>query len=131
MTMKPDVWTPLVGQQAAVTTLARAARAAHAVRAGGSVGSEMTHAWLIVGPPGSGRSRAAIAFAAALMCPDAGCGECRVCRSVAEGLHPDVHVEATEGSKLLLENVRPLVHMAALSPVQADWRVIIVEDADR
>ena len=45
----------------------------------------MTHAWLFTGPPGSGRSVAARAFAAALLCPSGGCGECASCRQVRAG----------------------------------------------
>ncbi|NUQ88791.1 MAG: DNA polymerase III subunit delta', partial [Glycomyces artemisiae] len=67
----------LVGQDEARRVLAAAAR-----------GTGMTHAWLFTGPPGSGRSTAAVAFAAALQCPDGGCGECHSCRTVLGGTHP-------------------------------------------
>ena len=61
----------------------------------------MTHAWLFTGPPGSGRSNAAIAFAAALQCAEAGCGHCDECLSVLAGSHPDVTVQAhREGDHL-------------------------------
>ena len=69
----------------------------------------MTHAWLFTGPPGSGRSVAARAFAAALHCPDGGCGECRECRTALGGTHADVDVIATEGLSIKVEQARDLV----------------------
>lgn len=115
------VWRDVVGQDRAVEVLARA------------VGDEqtMTHAWLITGPPGSGRSVAARAFAAALQCPSDGCGECHECRTALSGAHADVQVVATEHTYLRLDDVRPLVTVAAQRPSAGRWRVIIVEDADR
>ena len=75
------VWDTLVGQQHVVDTLQAPRRA-----------RGMTHAWLFTGPPGSGRSNAAIAFAAALQCERAGCGECRACRTTMAGSNLDVWV---------------------------------------
>ena len=91
----------------------------------------MTHAWLLTGPPGSGRSVAAKAFAAALQCPDGGCGTCHECRTALEGTHADVDVIATEGLTLKVELVRELVQLAARRPSVGRWRVIVLEDADR
>ena len=91
----------------------------------------MTHAWLFTGPPGSGRSVAARAFAAALQCPQGGCGECRECRTALEATHADVDVIATEGLSIKVENARDLVQLAAHRPVGRPVPVIIVEDADR
>ena len=82
-----SVWRDVIGQESAVATLQHAVVTPDA----------MTHAWLFTGPPGSGRSVAARAFAAALLCPDGGCGECRECRTALEGTHADVDVVATEG----------------------------------
>ena len=69
------VFGDLVGQDAVVAELRAAAAAASAVLRG-EPNTGMTHAWLFTGPPGSGRSVAARAFAAALLCPDGGCGHC-------------------------------------------------------
>jgi DNA polymerase-3 subunit delta' len=116
-----SVWDDVIGQQATVATLQRAVAEPGA----------MTHAWLLTGPPGSGRSVAAKAFAAALQCPDGGCGTCRECRTALEGTHADVDVIATEGLTLKVELARDLVQLAARRPSVGRWRVIIIEDADR
>lgn len=115
------VWRDVIGQATAVATLQRAV----------TDPSAMTHAWLLTGPPGSGRSVAARAFAAALECPQHGCGECRECRTAVDGTHADVDVIATEGLSIKVEQARELAAMSALRPSVGPWRVIIVEDADR
>jgi DNA polymerase III subunit delta' len=89
-----SVWDDLVGQERVVATLAAAARDAAEVVAGRPA-TAMTHAWLVTGPPGSGRSTAARAFTAALQCPDAGCGHCPACRTVLAGSHADLEVVST------------------------------------
>ena len=116
-----SVWEGLVGQEPAITELQRAVVDPQA----------MTHAWLFTGPPGSGRSNLARAFAAALQCPEGGCGRCHACTTVLAGTHPDVKVVATEGVNILIDAVRPLVELAQRSPAEGRWRVILVEDADR
>jgi DNA polymerase-3 subunit delta' len=115
------VWRDVIGQDTAVATLQRAVTDTTA----------MTHAWLLTGPPGSGRSVAARAFAAALECPQNGCGECRECRTAVDGTHADVDVVATEGLSIKVEQARELAAMSALRPSVGPWRVIIIEDADR
>ncbi|MGL4178262.1 MAG: DNA polymerase III subunit delta' [Dermatophilaceae bacterium] len=116
-----SVWRDLVGQEQTVATLRRAVAEPAA----------MTHAWLFTGPPGSGRSVAARAFAAALQCSTGGCGECRECRTALEGSHADVEVIATEGLSIKVAQMRELVELAALRPSVGRWRVILIEDADR
>ncbi len=117
------VWAELIGQEHAVATLRRAvAGEPHA----------MSHAWLMTGPPGSGRSNAARAFAAGLQCARGdGCGECSECRTALSGAHPDVTLVRTELLSIGVDEVRELVRRAAMSPTVGRWQVIVVEDADR
>jgi len=115
------VWDDLIGQPDAVETLSRAVTDPAA----------MTHGWLFTGPPGSGRSVAARAFAAALECPRGGCGTCRECRTALDGTHADVTIVATEGLSIKVEDTRALVQEAALRPSVGSWRALIIEDADR
>lgn len=116
------VWRDLVGQHRPVQILQRAAAGEpHA----------MSHAWLITGPPGSGRSTAARAFAAALQCPDGGCGGCTACRTAVSGAHPDVTLVRTEQLSIGVDEVRELVRRAAMRPTLDRRQVLVVEDADR
>jgi DNA polymerase-3 subunit delta' len=116
------VWADLVGQERAVAVLRRAvAGEKHA----------MSHAWLLTGPPGSGRSNAGRAFAAALQCTGNGCGECNACRTAVAGSHPDVTLVQTELLSIGVEQVRDLVRRAAMSPTLGRRQVLVVEDADR
>jgi DNA polymerase-3 subunit delta' len=128
------VWRDVVGQEAAIAVLDRAVTAARAAVGAGDDArpdASMTHAWLLTGPPGSGRSTAARAFAAALQCPDGGCGQCHECLTALSGAHADVALVATEHVQLRVDDVRPLVALAQRRPSGGRWRVIVVEDADR
>jgi DNA polymerase-3 subunit delta' len=128
----PPVFDALVGQDDAVATLGQAAAAANAVVAGTPADpGAMTHAWLFTGPPGSGRSVAARAFAAALQCPDGGCGACQSCHTTLGGTHADVRLVVPEGLTIGVGEMRALVLRAASSPTQGRWQVVLVEDADR
>ena len=91
----------------------------------------MTHAWLFTGPPGSGRSNAAMAFAAALLCPNSGCSNCNHCTTALAGTHADVELIRTEGLSIKIEEVRELIGRASWSPSVANYRVVVIEDADR
>ena len=140
------VWDDLVGQERVVEQLAAAARDADAyVTAvdGGEepalTGSSMTHAWLFTGPPGSGRTTAARAFAAALQClsPDRalggqpGCGFCDGCHTTMVGTHADVETVRTDLLSIGVKETRELVRRAQLSPAGGRWQVIVMADADR
>jgi len=127
------VWEDLVGQEPAVAVLKKAVDGAAARQRGesGTATAGMTHAWLITGPPGSGRSNAGRAFAAALQCENQGCGECAVCRTALNGAHPDVSLIRTELLSIRVSEIRELVRRAAMSPTQGRWQVMVVEDADR
>lgn len=120
-----SVWDDLVGQGAVVDQLARAAR-----------DEQPSHAWLVTGPPGSGRSHAALALAAALLCEqpdpaDRGCGECSACRTVRAGSHADLTHFRTEHSEIRIDEARELVVRAQDRPSVGRWRVMVIEDADR
>ena len=113
------VFAELVGQEAVVEQLQRA------------VTGKMTHAWLFTGPPGSGRSNAARAFAAALLCQDGGCGECPSCRQVRAGTHADLLLVRPDGLSYGVRQTRDLVLKAAGAPSGGRWLVVLFEDADR
>jgi DNA polymerase III subunit delta' len=131
------VWADLVGQEPTIAALRAATRAAAAHLAGSAdtvpagAAGEMSHAWLITGPPGSGRSNAARAFAAALECERQGCGECSACRTALAGTHPDVTLIRTDQLSLRVDEIRELVRKSAMSPVGKRWQILVVEDADR
>ncbi|ADB29709.1 DNA-directed DNA polymerase [Kribbella flavida DSM 17836] len=127
------VWDDLVGQEPAVDVLRRAVSGAAARSRGerGAATAGMTHAWLITGPPGSGRSNAGRAFAAALQCANEGCGECTECRTALTGAHPDISLIRTELLSIRVSEIRELIRRAAMSPTQGRWQVMVVEDADR
>ena len=114
-----SVWDQLAGQEAVVGQL-------QAAVAGG-----MTHAWLFTGPPGSGRSVAARAFAAALLCENGGCGVCPSCRQVRAGTHADLLLIRPEGLSYGVKQTRDLVLRAAGAPAGGRWLVVLFEDADR
>ncbi|MDO5729231.1 MAG: DNA polymerase III subunit delta' [Actinomycetaceae bacterium] len=130
-----SVWDDIVGQETAVDALREAAiRARDIVEGHGGDGARgMTHSWLITGPPGSGRSTAARAFAAALQCTgdEVGCGECAGCRTTLSKSNADVNDLETQKIIISIDEVRGLIHAAQTSPTQGRWRVILVEDADR
>ena len=129
------VWDDLVGQEDAVTVLRSATIAARAIVAGQDepVGA-MTHAWLFTGPPGSGRSVAARALAAALQCErsdNLGCGECSACHTVLNRSHPDVRSVVPDGLSISVAEMRAVVATAARRPALGRWQVVVIEDADR
>ena len=115
------VWDDLVGQRPTIEVLQHAA-----------AGVGMTHAWLFTGPPGSGRSNVARAFAAALQCETrTGCGVCEACRLGTNGTHPDITWVKSETSVLYVDDMRDLVLRAAMFPSIGRWQIVVIEDADR
>lgn len=94
----------------------------------------MTHAWLVTGPPGSGRSIAALCFAAALQCTSEGvpgCGECRACTTTMAGTHADVRRIIPQGLSIGVDEMRNIVQIASRRPSTGRWQIVVVEDADR
>ncbi|MEJ7628900.1 MAG: DNA polymerase III subunit delta' [Nocardioidaceae bacterium] len=124
------MWDELVGQQDLVAGLRQAVAGAASVL-GGEPSAAMSHAWLFTGPPGSGRSNAARAFAAALLCDDQGCGTCLACRTALSGAHADVTVVISDQSVIKVDPMRELVRQAALAPSGRRWQIFVLEDADR
>ena len=121
-----SVWDDLQGQAPVVAQLKQAAQ--------GETG--LTHAWLFTGPPGSGRSNAAKAFAAALNCEQddvtqRGCGVCAACHTILGETHSDVTFVRTEKVTITIDEARELVSKAGDRPATGRWRIIVVEDADR
>ena len=128
--MAAPVFDDLVGQDRVVDQLSRASAAAASLLRGQSA-LGMTHAWLFTGPPGSGRSVAARAFAAALLCPNQGCGHCPSCHQVQAGTHPDLMLVRPDGLSYGVKQTRDLVLRAAGAPSGGRWQVVLFEDADR
>jgi DNA polymerase-3 subunit delta' len=124
------MWNELIGQEFSVKTLQQASLDSKSALTG-KVVSGFSQAWLITGPPGSGRSTAARLFAATLQCEENGCGKCVSCISVKNGTHPDVHVITPSGLSYGISDTRDLVREAAMLPSLGQWNIIILEDADR
>jgi DNA polymerase-3 subunit delta' len=122
-----SVFSSLIGQDHIVDQLSVAVSAAKS----GTGSQAMTHSWLFVGPPGSGRSNAAIAFAATLVCKDDGCGKCVDCTTVMSSTHVDVERFNPTGLSIKAEEVRELIARSSWSPSVGGWRIVIIEDADR
>ena len=111
----PDLYSNVVGQERAVEQLRAAARTP-------------VHAYLLVGPPGTGKQEAARAFAASLLCPTGGCGECSACRRVLDGVHPDVVVVRREGAFISVPRAREIVQLAARSPLEGARKVLVLTE---
>ena len=123
-----SVFDDLIDQEAVIATLKDAVAAS---RDSSNNSQEMTHSWLFTGPPGSGRSNAAVAFAAALLCEQGGCATCINCTSVADGSHADIELIRTEGLSIKVDEVRELITRTSWSPSVGNYRVVVIEDADR
>jgi DNA polymerase-3 subunit delta' len=126
----PGVYAGLPGQEAVVAGLRRAAAVAAAI-VRGEPAPGMSHAWLFTGPPGCGRSVAARAFAAALLCAQGGCGRCGSCHQVRAGTHTDLLLVHPEGLSYGVRETRELVLRAGGAPACGRWRVVLFTDADR
>jgi len=114
-TAAAELFGDVVGQEAAVAALRAAAGAP-------------VHAYLLRGAPGNGAMSAARAFAAALLCPDGGCGGCRTCRSALAGSHPDLHIVTRSGATLSVDDVHRAVQVAQRRPLEAARQVVILTD---
>jgi len=125
------VWDELTGQDDAIAVVRAAAEGSTERSADGSTGRSMTHSWLITGPPGSGRSNLAYAFATALLSPGTPDGDLATQRQVEARTHPDLAVLSTERVIISIDEVRSLVASSQFSPSVGRFRVMVIEDADR
>ena len=112
------VWDGVIGQEQAVARLRRAVE-------------RPSHAYLLAGPRGSGVLEAARCFAAALVCPDGGCGACNACRRARSSRHPDVIEVEPAGTFVVVDQVEEMMKEAFTSPFEAERKVIIITEADR
>ena len=119
-----SVWDSIVSQSQVVEQL-------KAVSSGDP--KAIAQSWLICGPPGSGRSNVARAFAAALESPDHGLNDepTKTTEQVLAGTHPDVTVLATNKVTIGIDEVRDIIATSEQMPGTAPWRIIIIEDVDR
>jgi len=123
-----SVFGSLIDQTEVISILKDAVEASRMVD---NKSQSMTNTWLFTGPPGSGRSNAAIAFAAALVCKEGGCSKCNDCMSTIIGTHADVELIKTAGLSIKIDEVRELISRASWAPSVANYRVVVMEDADR
>jgi DNA polymerase-3 subunit delta' len=116
------IWHEMAGQEEAVAQVALAVKKRD---------EGVFHSWLITGPPGSGRSNLALAFASALQCPEQGCGKCHSCVVAKAGTHPDIAVLSTDKVQITIAEIRELVKSAAFGSAMGKFKILIIEDADR
>ena len=122
-----NVFSSLIGQDHIVEQLSHAVQVAKS----DETSQAMTHSWLFVGPPGSGRSNTAVAFAASLVCKENGCGICIDCTTVLASTHVDVERFNPTSLSIKADEVRELISRSSWSPSVGGWRIVIIEDADR
>ena len=122
MLTQPKVFRDVVSQPEAISTLL--SEISHE-------GRDIHHAWLFTGPPGSGRSQLALAFAAALLCADGGCGDCNSCQMIQSRSHPDVQVLNTERVLISIDEVAEFIEKSIQMPAIGKFRIMVIEDADR
>ncbi|HEX6596950.1 MAG TPA: hypothetical protein VF045_08445 [Acidimicrobiales bacterium] len=113
--MTGAIFERLVGQDRAVAQLRAAVRAP-------------VHAYLLVGPPGGGKRPSARVFAAALLCPNGGCGECDVCRRVLADVHPDAVTVERDGAYISVGQAREIQRLAMRTPNEGRRKVLTLVD---
>jgi DNA polymerase-3 subunit delta' len=123
-----SVFDNLIDQEVVIKTLKEAIVAS---KDSSTTSQNMTHSWLFTGPAGSGRSNAAISFAAGLLCEKGGCGTCINCTTAIDGSHADIELVRTEGLSIKVDEIRELITRTSWSPSVGNYRVVVIEDADR
>ncbi|MGH2539454.1 MAG: DNA polymerase III subunit, partial [Actinomycetota bacterium] len=114
-----EVLDRVPGQERAMAFLRSAAERPH-------------HAYVLAGPEGSGKSLAARAFVAALVCADGGCGRCRDCRIALNDQHPNVFLVEPEGRDIHVDTVREEVwHPASRTAPEPGRKIFVIREADR
>lgn len=125
--MAAALFDEIIGQEHAIEILHRAIEAG--MQPDGS--QALVQSWLFTGPPGSGRSNIAQAFAAGLLCSSGGCSNCHSCHLAKIGAHPDLEIIRTEGLSLKIDEVRAIIARASWEPSSSRFRIVIIEDAER
>ncbi len=116
-------WEEIVGQPVAIRQLQKALKR-----------NRVNHAYLFYGPEGVGKGTTARSFAQALNCADQGngefCGQCRSCRLIAEGKHPDVVEVSRSGTNIRLKQIQEVARQAQYRPTEGPWKVFLLREAE-
>ena len=110
-----DIWAESIGQSEAVDLLRSAVLSP-------------VHAYLFLGPSGTGKRRTARAFAASLLCSNGGCGSCRDCTLALRGEHPDSTEVERQGAAILRPQADEIIHTASMSPVEGTRKIVILDE---
>ena len=90
----------------------------------------LSHAYLFVGAQGLGKTNAARAIAAGVMCKEGGCKKCAVCMRLARDTHPDFRLIEPEGPQYSVDQIRTIIHDATLAPMEAEHKFYLIYAAD-
>ena len=122
------IFENIVGQPQVVRILEKAIQAS---RKSEDDNQEMTHSWLFAGPPGSGKSVAAMAFAASLVCPNNGCGQCVDCETAMNNSHLDIDIVDSKSSPIKIDEIRELISRSSTSPYVSNWKITIINSVEQ
>ena len=114
------VWTAVAAAESSVQLLQR-----------DIASGRVAPAYLFAGAAGRLPVDTALAFGAALVCAEGGCGACSQCLKALHRSHFDVDLIEPAGMQLLVEQIRDAIRAASRRPVEGPRRVIIVDGADR